>query len=163
MTEFEALYGRYAADVFRFALFLSGNRADAEDITSETFVRAWAASDTIRAGTVKAYLFAIARNQFRMLRRRERLRPSQVSAWMADPNPGPADIVVSQIELERVLTTLQRLPESDRAALLMRGQDAMHYEVIASVLEISVAAAKVKVHRARIKLESMLQERKGRT
>jgi DNA-directed RNA polymerase specialized sigma24 family protein len=40
MTEFEALYGRYAADVFRFALFLSGNRADAEDITSETFVRA---------------------------------------------------------------------------------------------------------------------------
>jgi RNA polymerase sigma factor (sigma-70 family) len=112
---------------------------------------------------VKAYLFAIARNQFRMLRRRERLRPSEVSAWMADPNPGPADIVDSQIELERVLTTLQQLPESDRTALLMRGQDAMPYEVIASVLEKSVAAAKVKVHRARIKLEAMLQGRKDRT
>src|SRR5262245_14220092 len=104
MTEFEALYGRDAADVFRFALYLSGNRSHAEDVPSEPLFRAWTASDTIRAATVKAYLFAIARNQFRMLRRRDRSRPQDMSACMADPNPGPADIVGSQMELERVLT-----------------------------------------------------------
>jgi RNA polymerase sigma-70 factor (ECF subfamily) len=48
--------------VFRFALYLSGNRSDAEDITSETFVRAWTSSARIRTNTVKGYLFTIARN-----------------------------------------------------------------------------------------------------
>jgi DNA-directed RNA polymerase specialized sigma24 family protein len=40
MTDFGSIYERYAADVFRFAPYLSGNRGDAEDIVSETFVRA---------------------------------------------------------------------------------------------------------------------------
>ena len=39
MTDFEQLYERHARDVYRFALYLSGDRAVAEDITSETFVR----------------------------------------------------------------------------------------------------------------------------
>jgi DNA-directed RNA polymerase specialized sigma24 family protein len=55
--EFGHLYEHYARDVLRFALYLTGSRAEAEDITSETFVRAWVESDTIRVGTVKAYLF----------------------------------------------------------------------------------------------------------
>lgn len=48
MIEFEALYRRYAADVYRFALYLTGNPTRAEDIVSETFVRVWGASDRIR-------------------------------------------------------------------------------------------------------------------
>ena len=43
MSEFQALYQKYAHDLFRFALYLTGNRAEAEDIVSETFVRAWTA------------------------------------------------------------------------------------------------------------------------
>ena len=43
MTDFSSLYKKYAPDVYRFALYLSGERGDAEDITSETFVRAWTA------------------------------------------------------------------------------------------------------------------------
>jgi DNA-directed RNA polymerase specialized sigma24 family protein len=50
MNDFEALYQRYAADVFRFALYLCGNRAEAEDIASETFVRVW----TVRDGSGEA-------------------------------------------------------------------------------------------------------------
>ena len=44
MTDFTELYKKYAPDVFRFAMYLSGNRSEAEDITSETFVRAWTAA-----------------------------------------------------------------------------------------------------------------------
>jgi len=62
--DFHALYVRYSPDVFRFALYLSGDRHDAEDITSETFVRAWTAPGPIRAATVKGYLLTIARNLF---------------------------------------------------------------------------------------------------
>jgi RNA polymerase sigma-70 factor (ECF subfamily) len=98
-----------------------------------------------------------------MQRRRERTRTRCVADRIADPNPDPVEIVGSRLELERVLTTLQQLPESDRAALLMRGQDGMPYEVIAAVLEISVTAAKVKVHRARLKLQTLLEERKDPT
>ena len=62
MTDFENLYQRYARDVYRFALYLCGNTAEAEDIASETFVRVWTIRDTLRAASVKAYLFTIARN-----------------------------------------------------------------------------------------------------
>jgi RNA polymerase sigma-70 factor (ECF subfamily) len=47
---------------------------------------------------------------------------------------------------------MQRLPEIDRAALLMRAQDQMSYEEISHALNLSVSAAKVKIHRARLKL-----------
>ena len=60
--EFGSLYERYASDVLRFALYLTGSRADAEEIVAETFVRAWVATGDIRVETVKAYLLSIARN-----------------------------------------------------------------------------------------------------
>jgi DNA-directed RNA polymerase specialized sigma24 family protein len=54
MTEIEDLYERYAGDVRRFALYLCGDMAMADEITSDTFVRAWMASDRIRQPTVKS-------------------------------------------------------------------------------------------------------------
>jgi DNA-directed RNA polymerase specialized sigma24 family protein len=60
MTDLHLLYERYALLVRRFALFLCGESALADDITCETFVRAWAAPGPIREETVKAYLFTIA-------------------------------------------------------------------------------------------------------
>ncbi len=64
MTDIENLYKRYAGDVRRFALYLWGNVVMADEITSDTFVRAWTAADRIRQPTVKGYLFTIARNAF---------------------------------------------------------------------------------------------------
>src|ERR1700693_6583661 len=64
MTGFSALYKKYAPDVYHFALYLSGERGEAEDITSETFVRAWTSPEPIEMATVKGYLFTIARNLF---------------------------------------------------------------------------------------------------
>jgi|ERR1035441_1164281 DNA-directed RNA polymerase specialized sigma24 family protein len=61
MTDFSALYKKYAPDVFGFALYLSGERGEAEDITSETFVRVWTSPEPIEMATVRGYLFTIAR------------------------------------------------------------------------------------------------------
>jgi RNA polymerase sigma-70 factor (ECF subfamily) len=55
-------------------------------------------------------------------------------------------------EVRAVLAALQQLSEMDRTVLLMRALDELPYEEIAATLGISVAAAKVKVHRARLKL-----------
>ena len=62
---FAEIYERYARDVHRFSLYLSGNRALAEDLTTETFVHAFCGPSKLRVDTVKAYLFAIARNLYR--------------------------------------------------------------------------------------------------
>ena len=53
------LYDTYAAEVYRFALWVAGDTLDAEDITSETFIRAWLHNSTIRTETLRAYLLAI--------------------------------------------------------------------------------------------------------
>jgi RNA polymerase sigma factor (sigma-70 family) len=74
MTDIDALYRKYAPDVFRFALYLAGDWSDAEDITSETFVRVWTSSTPIELATVRGYLFTIARNLFLQSQRRDARR-----------------------------------------------------------------------------------------
>lgn len=151
MTDFSTLYKKYAPDVFRFALYLSANRSQAEDITSETFVRAWTSPEPIDAATVKAYLFTIARNLFLHGLRRES-RHDQLSRELPGEQPGPDVHAEQKEEFQAVLAGLQELPEIDRAALLMRALDGMPYDEISRALGISLASAKVKIHRARLAL-----------
>jgi RNA polymerase sigma-70 factor, ECF subfamily len=158
MTDFEALYQKYAHDIFRFAFFLSGNRADAEDIASETFVRAWNAPGGIRQSTVKAYLLVIARNCYLQGLRRSG-RHLQLERDFADPRQAPHDSAEQRAELELVMRDLQQLAEVDRTALLLSAAEGMSYEQIAETLGLSLGAVKTKIHRARLKLE---QARKNR-
>jgi RNA polymerase sigma-70 factor, ECF subfamily len=152
MTEFQDIYQHYAQDVHRFALYLSGNQALAEDITSETFARLWASDEKrIRELTVKAYLFAIARHLY-IDSRRSASRHVAIDPELPAPGASPERLAISRSELREVLRLLQEIPEADRAALLMRTQQEMSYEDIARVLGISLAAVKIKIHRARLKL-----------
>lgn len=151
MIDFSGLYQSHAADVQRFALYLSGDRALAEDLTAETFVRLWGARDRVELATVRGYLFAIVRNLYLQHLRRHR-RAAEPEADLADPRPGPAERALARDELEATLAALQRLQEIDRAALLMRASDELPYEEIAAALGITATAARVKVHRARLAL-----------
>src|SRR5262249_14447462 len=148
-SQFEALYRRHAADVFRFALYLSGERAVAEDITAETFVRAWTASEPVRMSTVKGYLLTIARHLFLQGRRRE-ARRAPLEDVHADRAPGPDARVALDSEARAALAALAQLSELDRAALLMRAGDDMPYADIARALGLSLASVKVRIHRARM-------------
>lgn len=149
--EFEDLYRRYSRDVYRFALYLTGQRSDAEDITAETFARVWTSSEPLRAATVKAYLFTIARNLYRHGRRFQ-ARHVPLDDDIHDPLLSASAQVEQQQDLHRLLAALQQLPEVSRAALLMYGVEGMTYEQIAQVLQLSLAAVKVKIHRARLAL-----------
>ena len=151
MTDFHGLYQRYAPQVHRFALFLCGDGMLADDITSETFVRAWTSRGKIREATVKAYLFTIARNLYRDHLRRNR-RFEEIQESLPDASPTPHARAQSKAELDAVMAALRYLAEVDRAALLMRVQEDMPYEEIAQALDLPIATVKVKVHRARLKL-----------
>jgi RNA polymerase sigma-70 factor (ECF subfamily) len=151
MLSFQEIYELYAAEVYRFALWLTGDRSDAEDITSETFVRAWVRTNSIRTETLKAYLFTIARNIY-LGKQRKTNRQVAFDGIYPDPAPGPEAVVESQLELLKVRKVLQTLPEIDRTAFILRVRNEMPYAEIARILDLSLSAAKVKVHRVRKKL-----------
>jgi RNA polymerase sigma-70 factor (ECF subfamily) len=160
--DFSQLYRQYARDVFRFALYLSGDATLAEDIAAETFARALTARGTIRVGSVKAYLLAIARNLHRDALRRRRRSAILADTHLSIPDgaPGPEAAAAGHADLARTMAALQELPEGERAALLMAAQDNLPYEQIAAALSCSVAAVKVRVHRARVHLRARLDERR---
>ena len=151
MTDIESLYQRYAPDVRRFGLFLSGDPVMADEITSDTFVSVWLARERIRQPTVKGYLFTIARNLYRDMQRRHG-RHAELDEQMTDKRINAQTHMEQNAELRAVLAALQQLPELDRTALLMRALDEMPYEEIAETLGIPGVTAKVKVYRARLKL-----------
>lgn len=149
--DFHALYERYAPQVHRFALFLCGDAWLADDIASETFVRAWLSPEKIMQETVKAYLFTIARHlYYDALRSAKRYAPLDPSAHEAGASV-QKDLEIKS-ELRTVLVAMQELAEPDRAALLMRAQDGMPYEEISQVLGMTVNNVKVRIHRARLRL-----------
>jgi len=157
---FHELYSRYAEDVYRFAHWLSGNPDVAKDITSETFVRALTAPEEPRMETVKAYLFAIARNLHRKQWRRES-RKETLDETMVDQTPTPDQVIVQNEEYERTMEAMKALPEIDRAVLLLRAEEDLSYQDIAAATGLSSAAAKVKVFRARAKLAALLEPKIG--
>jgi RNA polymerase sigma-70 factor (ECF subfamily) len=151
MLNFHELYESYAPEVYRFAYWLAGNAADAEDITSETIIRAWVNIASIRTETFKAYLLQIARNIYLAWLRKQKFQ-AELEDNYPDPHPGPDLLVEKAAELAMVRTILQAMPEIDRAAFILRVQHDLPYAEIARVLRLSVAAAKVKVHRTRKEL-----------
>jgi RNA polymerase sigma-70 factor (ECF subfamily) len=104
---------------------------------------------------VRSYLFATARNvYFQQLRRARR----ETSLDPALPSPGSlAREAESREQLRQTREAMRQLPEIDRAALLLRFEEGLAYEEIAAVLRLPVATAKVKVHRARLRLAQICQ------
>ncbi|GMU65266.1 MAG: hypothetical protein AMXMBFR36_15400 [Acidobacteriota bacterium] len=151
MIDLADLYRRYARDLHRFALFLSGDPAAADDLVAETFVRIWGARERVDLPTVRGYLFTILRHLF--LEERRRGRPTEpVDEHLASGEPDPERRTVARAELAATLAALQQLAEVDRAALLMRVEGGLAYPEIAAALGLTATAARVKVHRARARL-----------
>ena len=151
MLDFHELYDNYAKDVFHFSLWMTGDKFEAEDITSETLIRAWGKREKIRTETLKAYLFTISRNLYLGKKRGDK-RQVDLDETTPDPSPSPEMAADSNHRIQAVRKFLKTVPEIDRAAFVMRVQHQIPYAEIARALEISTSAAKVKVHRVRKKL-----------
>lgn len=160
MNQVEEIYRRHAPAVYRFALGLCGNRARAEDLVSETFVRLLTRAPAIRTQTVLAYLLAVARNTYLTSRHRQEREVPLVDDYPA-PDIDPGQRLDLQAELAATLQALSRLPEGERAALLLRADHELSYEEIAAALGITTGAAKVRVHRARMRLAEATALQRG--
>ena len=151
--DLEELYRKHALAVFRFAYGLCRNRSEAEDIVAEAFARVLTRANKIESATARAYLLTVARNVFLDARGRA-ARDARLLKEMEHQQPDTLERLDDGARLNAALKALGSLPEGERAALLLRLDHALPYEQIAATLGISVAAAKVRVHRARMRLAS---------
>jgi len=150
-ARFDALYREAASDVFAYAMTLLRDRAAAEDVTSAAFERAYRrqASFDPKRGTQRAWLFGIARNAaLDELRARKR-----TAALLSDPED-PAGAVhdpdgdEAVVRRAAVAAALAQLDPRERELIALKFHAGLDNAEIAKVLNISVANAGTRVHRA---------------
>jgi RNA polymerase sigma factor (sigma-70 family) len=148
---FEQLYQRHAREVYQYALALTANPADAEDVTQTTFLNAYRAFQKgERPHKPHNWLITIAHNVCRMRWRQAGSRPHEVALEEA-PEPIARD--EEQPELDEVLTALAALSFNQRAAIVMRELEGRSYQEISGVLGVSVSAVEALLFRARRNLQ----------
>jgi RNA polymerase sigma-70 factor (ECF subfamily) len=132
-----------------YAQFLGGNRADADDLAQEALAKAWAARASFTPGTnLKAWLFAILRNQHYSQRRRD-WRQIQLSRETAERTLVAPDTPEAAIALDQLRQALAILPVEQREAIVLVAAGGFSYEEAADLCQCALGTMKSRVSRAR--------------
>jgi RNA polymerase sigma factor (sigma-70 family) len=152
---FERMYQRHVGDVYRYALAVMRNPADAEDVTQTTFLNAYRAfvEKGNRPEKTQNWLIAIAHNVCRQRFRQSARRPSEVAFEDDIADTFAADDVPSGDDIRRALG---HLAFNQRAALVMRELEGRSYAEIADILDVSTSAVETLIFRARRALREQL-------
>jgi RNA polymerase sigma factor (sigma-70 family) len=155
---FAALVERYWDRLYRWLSHLTRDGHSAEDLAQETFLKAFAALDSFRAGSnFRAWLFRIAHNNFVNLRRAVRPNRVPLPADWSDDAAGPEDEALSREALKTLAEAVSKLPVDFRSALLLRAEADLSFREIADVMGITEQTARWRVFKARQKLMSVLE------
>ncbi len=150
--------------LYSYALALTRNHAEAEDLVQETYVRAVRALSCLRPGSnLKVWLRTILRNVWLNQLRKRRFEPhfigiDGVADGIAETSKDAHDICVSEIEARRVRGAIQNLPVRFREVILLREYEDLSYREIASVLGCPAGTVMSRLARARTKLRALLSE-----
>ena len=155
---FEALVRRHQTAVYRVALRMLGSRADAQDATQDTFVRAWRALPRFRRHSAVSTWFyrIVTRRSLDLIAAR---RPTEhIDDLEFASATDPARTTEQQERLRAVTQAIAALPGEQRAALVLREFEGLSYQEVAEVLGTSLPAVKGRIHRARL---TVIQQTKG--
>src|SRR6266487_1438408 len=153
---FERLYQKHAGDVYRYALVVLRNEADAEDVTQTTFLNAYKAFERgERPRNPQNWLIAIAHNVCRQRFRQSQRRPNEVAF---DEDVAESVVHDDAISAEDIRRALGHLAFNQRAALVMRELEGRSYQEIAEILDVSTSAVETLIFRARRALREQLEE-----
>jgi RNA polymerase sigma-70 factor (ECF subfamily) len=148
--------------VYRFALRLTRNPHAAEDLTQETFLRAWRSHELLRhPEAVQVWLFRIAANLWR-----DQVRRGQLPVGRAGPLPEqvvgsdqtPQRKVNDQEDLHRAMEAMEALPQRQREVLYLSACEGLSAAEVSVVLDISTDAVKANLCLARKKLRLELKD-----
>ncbi|MBI4364520.1 MAG: sigma-70 family RNA polymerase sigma factor [Candidatus Latescibacteria bacterium] len=162
---FGELVSRYETKVYSLALKMVRNPEDAEDVLQDTFLRAYRGIKSFKGNsTFSTWIYRITANSALMRLRKKQLptvsiedadeREAPVS--IADWSPGPVDQLLNQ-ELQQVMDeAIEALPAEFRQVFVLRDIEEISNAEVAEILDLSVAAVKSRLHRARLKVRNRL-------
>ncbi|MBX3071027.1 MAG: RNA polymerase sigma factor [Thermomicrobiales bacterium] len=163
LMSFDTLVDMHQREIYRYALHLTRNQADADDLYQDTFLKAYKAFDRLDASAnYRAWLYRIATNTFLSAKRKaNRERPLDVAAdgelaAVQEDQPASLDARDLLVEVERFIQTL---PEKQRVALVLRKYQEFDYRQIGEVLKCSDEAARANVYEALRKLRACFGDR----
>jgi RNA polymerase sigma factor (sigma-70 family) len=151
---FGAIHDRYRQRLFAYTRqMLGASRSDAEDVLQDVFLRAYGAlRNDDRPVTLRAWLYRVAHNRCIDHLRRPVPPPAEVYELSRTPTLDPPAETARREDLRQLVQDVQRLPEQQRSALLMRELDGLTYAELADALDTSVPAIKSLLVRARVGL-----------
>lgn len=162
---FGELVSRYETKVFSLALKMVRNPEDAEDVLQDTFLRAYRGIKSFKGNsTFSTWIYRITANSALMRLRKKQLPTVSIEdaderetpVNIADWSPGPVEQLLSQ-ELQRVMDeAIEALPAEFRQVFVLRDIEEMSNAEAAEILDLSVAAVKSRLHRARLKVRNRL-------
>ena len=150
---FEVLFDRYRPRLLAFSRNMLRSAEDAEDVMQEVFVNAYRAirSDD-RQIVAKPWLYRIARNRCLNELRRNTADAVESMDVFENVAPGTGETVERREQIDELVTDVKRLPEQQRAALLLREMEGLPYQQISEVLDTTVPSVKSLLVRARMGL-----------
>jgi RNA polymerase sigma factor (sigma-70 family) len=156
--------GRHAAAVTGAAFHVVRDPAIAEDVAQEVFLKAWRAAATYdaRRGSARTWLLSISRNtaiDLVRVRRSVPLSPEALTGLLAGDAiaTSPDDRLVEQADAVEVRHALERLPDSQRRALLLAAVGGRSAADISEIESIPLGTAKARVRKALIRMRETLE------
>ena len=158
---FETIVDRYQGRLLGFCRQMLGSTEDAEDVLQEVFVNAYKAmlADE-REINLRPWLYRIARNRCLNYLRKPKADAQESMDMVPEVDAAStAERVHNREEFRQILSDVNKLPETQRSALLLREMDALSYEEIAAAMDTTVPSVKSLLVRARISLTEASQAR----
>ena len=153
------MVSRYKQAVFGLCLGFLRNRADAEDIAHDAFIRAY---ENLRRYKLEkrfsTWLFTIASNLCRNRLRYRRYHPVVSPPDQLSGGMDPAAVVAREDRWDRVRKGLDQLPTGYRAPLVLRFYNDLSYREIAEVLSIPEGTVKTRIHRGKVMLKQVIEK-----
>jgi RNA polymerase sigma factor (sigma-70 family) len=160
-SAFEVLVSRYQVRLLAFCRHLVRSQEDAEDVLQEVLAAAFNAIQAdSRPINVRPWLYRIARNRcLNHLRRAQPIGVDSMDVHLSEHGASTADKVHAREIFRHLVDDIQRLPETQKSALVLREMDALSYEQIAEAMETTVPSVKSLLVRARVSLAEAAEAR----
>lgn len=159
-AQLQELFAAHVDAVFNVAYRVLWNRADAEDVVQATFVKVFMRLDQLKdSGRAKPWILQIAyREAIAVIRKRKDVPtdPADMTHTVSSDD-GPAEQAVLSDIVDHLSAALERLDDDERMAVILRDVEQLPMRDVASVLEVGLSAAKMRVHRGRQSLRVILE------
>ena len=162
---FGKLVERYETKVYSLAMKMLRNPEDAEDVLQDTFLRAYRGIKSFQGNsTFSTWIYRITANSALMRLRKKQLPTVSIDDAderetpinIADWSPGPVEQLLTQETQKAMGEAIDALPPEFKQVFILRDVEELSNAEVAEILDLSVAAVKSRLHRARLKVRNRL-------